>query len=92
MAYLLWRLKAVLCERRATENRIQVIFISLGRMRLHGSTREGLCHAESCSSRLLLASSVDSIPTRVIWEEETLAEEVPLSDWPVGISVDHFLD
>lgn len=27
-----------------------------------------------------------------VWEEETLTEEFPSLDWPVGIYVRHFLD
>lgn len=36
--------------------------------------------------------SVTRRKTRVIWEEETLTEEMPLSDWPVSKPVGHFLD
>lgn len=36
--------------------------------------------------------SVTRRKTRVIREEETLTEEMPLLDWPVSKSVGHFLD
>jgi hypothetical protein len=33
---------------------------------------------------------INSTQTRIIWEEENSIEELPPSDWPVGMSVGHF--
>lgn len=35
---------------------------------------------------------VNLIQIRVSWEERTSTEEFPSSDWPVGMSVVHFLN
>jgi hypothetical protein len=35
---------------------------------------------------------VDLLQIRVTWEEGTLPEDLPSSDWPVGKFVGHLLD
>jgi hypothetical protein len=49
--------------------------------------------AEGCSDLFIYSFIfVNVVQTRVIWEEGKSNEKVPLSGWPVGRVIKHFID